>query len=187
MTSSLRGSGASRPTGNPVARPSKYHENFLGIATRLALGGKTDQQIAEIFGVSRSTLNSWKKAHPEFQDAINNARAPADGRVAASLWQAAIGYSHPEEKIMLTRSGRVVRVMTTKHYPPNAMAAMYWLNNRDRQYWYQTTARKPSTDEDPKETAQTVADALRAMRDVDGLYAPLPGITAPLPGDNGKK
>jgi len=175
----------------PGGRPSKWDDRYVAVALRLALLGKTDPEIAALLGVSKATLNTWKKQHPGFLDALNSGRAPADGRVAASLFQRAIGYSHDEEKVFLDRNGAVVRVTVKKHYPPDTFAAIAWLNNRQRQLWYKTTARQPVDERDPNETANGIADALRAMADLDGLGLPLPpddaiqravdGDTAPTP------
>ena len=42
----------------------------------------------------------------------------------------AMGYSHPEEKIFCSKDGEVTRVMTTRHYPPDTTAFIYWTKNR---------------------------------------------------------
>ena len=44
------------------------------------------------------------------------------------------GFEHPEEKIFFTPSAaedkQVVRVQTTRHYPPNIAAIIFWLCNK---------------------------------------------------------
>jgi len=54
--------------------------------------------------------------------------------VVRSLFQRACGYSHPEDKIF-QHEGNPVVVPTTKHYPPDATSAIFWLKNRDPANW----------------------------------------------------
>jgi len=166
-----------------IGRPSTYDQRFVAVGLRLALLGKTDAEIAHILGVSRSTLNKWKAAHPDFADALTRGRDDADGRVAASLFQRALGYSHKEEKLFLDRNGNVVRAETTKHYPPDTVAAIFWLKNRQRPMWFEARPRDHVPVTDPQDEADALRDALRQMDDMEtATPAPLP-IT-PEPDDD---
>lgn len=57
--------------------------------------------------------------------------------------EAAHGYSHQEDKVFC-QNGEVTVVPTTKHYPPNTTAAMFWLQNRKPQEWRNVQYREMS-------------------------------------------
>jgi transposase-like protein len=112
--------------------PSTYKPEYAQQAYRFCLlKNSTDAQLAQFFGVYEQTINDWKKQFPEFNESIKKGKDIADANVAASLYERAVGYSHPEEKIFL-HEGEVIRVQTTKHYPPDTAAAFIWLKNRQR-------------------------------------------------------
>jgi hypothetical protein len=43
-------------------------------AVDLLVTGKTDQEVAELVGVTRQTVNGWRNANPHFQAALNRRR-----------------------------------------------------------------------------------------------------------------
>lgn len=47
------------------------------------------------------------------------------------MFERAIGYSHPEEKVFCN-NGEVIVHKTTKHYPPDTQAGIFLLTNRQR-------------------------------------------------------
>lgn len=116
--------------------PTKFDATVCQRAKLLCLLGATDSQMAKIFGVAESTWSDWKNKHPEFQRALSEGKDEADAKVAASLYQRAIGYRHIDFK-MFCHEGKVITKRIVKHYPPDTMAAMYWLNNRQRLNWAQ--------------------------------------------------
>lgn len=115
-------------------RKSGYREAFAQLAYNYALLGATLDQMAEFFGCSPRTLDNWLKQHSELAEAYRLGRAEADALVAQSLYHRARGYSHPEEQIFCAR-GEVTRVETVKHYPPDTLAAKFWLMNRQPERW----------------------------------------------------
>jgi hypothetical protein len=58
-----------------------------------------------VFSVTEKTINTWKRAHPEFAAALARAKDVADDRVERALYERAIGYSHPAVK-MLQHEGK---------------------------------------------------------------------------------
>lgn len=106
---------------------------------RLVEEGRTEDEISEILGICRRTLNNWKGEHDKLEHAVREARLIADQLIEASLYQRALGYSHPEEKVIQTRDGSIDKVEITKHYPPDTQAAMFWLRNRQRKRWSEKT------------------------------------------------
>lgn len=119
-------------------RKSGFNEIIQATILRLIKDGKTEEQIAEIIGVSKTTLTNWKGKHPYFLYAVRESRLVADELVEAALFNRALGYSHPEEKVF-QYEGCIVTHEIKKHYPPDTQAAMFWLRNRQPDRWKEKT------------------------------------------------
>lgn len=119
---------------NKVGRPTRYKREYADQVFKLCLLGAIDIELADFFGVSEKTINTWKKKHPEFLQSIKEGKTQADTRVAESLFHRAIGYSHPENKIF-NNGGEAMIVETTKHYPPDTTAGIFWMKNRQPDKW----------------------------------------------------
>lgn len=115
-------------------RPTKFKPEHLVTARALAKLGATNQEMAEAFGVSLSTLNLWKVQHQEFSDSIKSGKEVADDRVVDSLYNRAMGFSHPDTDIRVV-DGAIVETPMVKHYPPDTTAAIFWLKNRRPEEW----------------------------------------------------
>ena len=115
-------------------RPSSYKKEYVEQVYKLCLLGAVDKEMADIFGVSEQTFNAWKKEHPEFLVSIKEGKEYADANIASRLYQRAMGYEHPEDKIF-NDNGEPLVVPTTKHYPPDTAAAIFWLKNRRKDQW----------------------------------------------------
>lgn len=126
---------ASKAQAAPArGRPTLYQAAYAEQARRLALLGQTDAEMAAFFGVDERTINRWKQAHPDFCQSIKEGKADADAKVAAALYQRALGYSHPDTRIS-NYQGEVIVTPITKHYPPDTAAAFIWLKNRQPDKW----------------------------------------------------
>lgn len=117
-----------------VGRPTKYKSEYAEQARKLCLLGATDIQVADFFGVCEKTIYIWKKEHPKFLQSLKEGKDTNDAKVERSLLERATGYCHPEEKIF-NNNGEIVRAETTKHYPPDTTAAIFWLKNRQPEKW----------------------------------------------------
>lgn len=118
----------------PGGRPSSFKPEYCEQAEKLCKLGATDKEMADFFGVSEQTVNSWKQQHPEFFESLKRGKALADANVAERLYQRAMGYSHEAVKIMQYEGSPVV-VPYTEHYPPDTTAAIFWLKNRRPDVW----------------------------------------------------
>jgi hypothetical protein len=58
----------------PRGRPTLYHPAYCERVLELASQGCCKAEIAAALCVSRKTLNSWAKAHPEFREALSCAK-----------------------------------------------------------------------------------------------------------------
>ena len=115
-------------------RPTAYLEVYNAQVTKLGLLGYTDQEMADFFGVSETTLNNWKLKHPCFLESLKAGKEVADMEVTASLFHRAKGYSHTETKAF-NNQGEIVTHDVKKIYPPDPISIKYWLNNRQPKRW----------------------------------------------------
>ena len=106
-----------------------------------ARDGLTDEQIAENMGISRSTLNEWKKKYPDISDTLKRGKDIVDIQVENALLKRALGYSYVEttKELMLDKaSGKMEMVITktvTKEVQPDTTAQIFWLKNRRANKW----------------------------------------------------
>lgn len=122
-----------------TGRPSQYRPEFADQARKLCLLGATDAKLADFFGVTETTVNTWKRAHAAFGAAVKAGKEAADAEIAEALFHRAKGYEHPEDDIRTVSVGKgfseIVITPTTKHYPPDTQAASLWLRNRQPDLW----------------------------------------------------
>ena len=136
----------------PLGRPSAFNAALCEKMISLYKSGKTDAEVAEIIGVCVRTIHIWKGKHPDFLHSLKEAKAIADDLVEASLFSRAIGYTHEAEQVFCS-FGKVTRVKTFKHYPPDVTAQIFWLKNRRPDLWRETTTLNlESNDPDAKTT-----------------------------------
>lgn len=117
-----------------LGRPSAYREEFAAQAEKLTKLGAIDRELAEFFGVSEQTVNSWKKEFPSFLESVKKGKEIADAEVADKLYRRATGYQHPDTHVSMYQ-GEVTITPLTKHYAPDPTAAIFWLKNRQPAKW----------------------------------------------------
>jgi hypothetical protein len=121
--------GAGRPLGSDTYKPE-----YASQAEKLCRLGATDAELADFFGVSVRTINSWKARHVDFLQALKVGKTDADDRVERALYHRAVGYSHEVGKPMVV--DKDVRIVTyTERMPPDATACIFWLKNRNPEEW----------------------------------------------------
>lgn len=113
-----------------MGRPSSYKEEYAEQAYKLCLLGLTDKQLADFFNTSEQTINAWKKAQPDFLESLKRAKEEADATVVESLFKKTQGFHYQEE--VMTKMGPD---MMTKYHVPDTTAIIFWLKNRQPQYW----------------------------------------------------
>lgn len=123
-----------------AGRPTKYKKEYAEQARKLCLLGATDSELADFFVVNEATLHRWKKEHKEFCESIKAGKIFADSNVADRLYQKAMGFEHDSEEIKVVSDGNgegssVVRVPIRKVYPPDTVAGIFWLKNRQKKKW----------------------------------------------------
>lgn len=115
-------------------RKSTFKEEYITLALNYSLLGATDIEMADFFGVTEKTFNSWKKQYPEFLQSLKKGKFQADSVIASKLFQRAKGYSHPDIHVS-NYKGVITKTDLTKHYPPDTTAAIFWLKNRQPDKW----------------------------------------------------
>lgn len=120
-----------------VGRPTVYEgEAHCSRATKLALLGLTDEEIAHQFGISDLTFGTWKKKHPEFLSALLAGGVEADAEIAHSLYNRGRGMKLPAVKIFYDKDqGGPVYAPYVEHLPPDVGAGKLWLINRRAKDW----------------------------------------------------
>ena len=120
-----------------AGRPSGYiSELHVPWAKSLARRGLTVKEIADEFGVAKSTLCKWVAENSELSDALNEGRSMADAKVENSLYRRAIGGFTVTEKKTIVHAGadgtqKPARVeIVEKEIPPDTTACLFWLKNR---------------------------------------------------------
>lgn len=140
-------------------RDTQYHASMNEQAYRLALLGATDKQIAIFFGVSETTINNWKRAHPGFLESLNRGKVFADGEVAEGLFLRAVGMELVEEKLVRASDGTSQTVQLRKQIPPDPRAATMWLAIRQPELWSsRTQIKKHDLDDDENSDLQSMSD-----------------------------
>lgn len=115
-------------------RPTLYDPDLCEPAHNYCLLGATNDDLAEFFGVSPSTIDNWIARHAVFADAVRRGRVVADARVARGLFDRAVGYDRTVEHSLVV-GDEVKTVTSTVHYPPSVQACVFWLRNRSRRTW----------------------------------------------------
>jgi transposase-like protein len=106
------------------------------IVKTLLLRGFTDEEVATVVGVHRTTLFNWRDRHPEFFAAVKEAKDQADEKVERCLYERATGYVLKEVTKVKNALGNVVKeTITMKEIPPDVTAQIYWLKNRQKDRW----------------------------------------------------
>lgn len=115
-----------------VNDPDRYDEQMY----RLRLLGLPVAKIAKVLGIGLNTMYEWIAKYPSFREAFLLGGTEADSKVADAMFQAAIGYEHPETKVFYdSKTGEIVTHEITKKYPPSVQAATTWLTNRQPERW----------------------------------------------------
>lgn len=137
-------------------RVTTYKDENAEKAFALALLGSTDKEMAFIFGVTEKTFNNWKKKHPALVQAIKRGKDDADAAVSKSLYRRATGYEYTDTDIRVI-DGVVVQTQVRKVQPPETVACIFWLKNRQLGKW------RDKVEQDVKITQRSLAEELAEL------------------------
>lgn len=146
----------------------------LGVLAAWARSGKTDEEIAKLVGISRSTLSEWKKKHEGIGAALVGGKDYADRLVENSLHKLAVGYTVTNKKPIKIRhvkyeDGKKVSedeqieyVDETTHVPGDVRAIIFWLENRMPEWRKKYEQIKSINDDDESGAGLIVMDTEQA-------------------------
>lgn len=139
-------SAKSKKTAAKRGAPTKYiPEYHPDKAFELCVDfGATDKQLAKHLEIAESTLNNWKKDHPEFMESIKNAKDIFDTKtVEDCLLKRARGFRYTETTrepaaVADSKTGKSKMIITkkvSKLVIPDVGAQCFWLKNRHPDRW----------------------------------------------------
>lgn len=102
---------------------------------KLVSFGHSDEFIASLYDVPVRVWKDWLEANPQLGQSVARWRAGQNDKVAQALFNRAVGCSHKETVVKISKSGEVDLIEVDKHYPPDTTACMSWLKNRDPENW----------------------------------------------------
>ncbi|NCD04934.1 MAG: helix-turn-helix domain-containing protein [Spirochaetia bacterium] len=101
------------------------------ILVAFARNGLTTDEIAKKIGISRNTLNRWRKQYKNIDIALSAGFETSNMIVENSLYKCATGYYYFEESV--DKDGNILKV--EKYQKPSITAQLSWLNNRVPSKW----------------------------------------------------
>lgn len=119
-------------------RPSKIDTINLDVLRMLCEKGLTDEELAQVFGVCKVTINEYKKL-PEFMNSLKTGKELADKLVEESLFHRATGYRTKYMKNFVVSDGKMGSHIETAEeeivFAPDTTACIFWLKNRKPKQW----------------------------------------------------
>jgi hypothetical protein len=109
-------------------------ERVCRVVRNLCLLGLTDVVISEELGISLSTYYKWRETYPELDQTVREAKALADGEVAASVFKVATGFTKTEQRAIATKTG-VEIVDVEVEVDPDGKIGLQWLRQRQGRMW----------------------------------------------------
>lgn len=113
-------------------------------AFKYSLLGLTDTQISGAMDISEATLNNWKKKYSEFLESIKKGKIEADANVVSTLYKRALGHTQKNKTAIKVRKidpktekmyDTVEIVEEEVYFPPDIVATLFWLKNRQPEHW----------------------------------------------------
>ncbi len=134
-----------------------------------ARDGNSEKEIIKMLGLSPTTWQKYKKAHPELRDALNRGYEFSLPKVIPALFRAAIGYQYNETTQERDKNGNLVTTkIVTKEVAPNVSAIMNILKNKYPAEWNMVDKLEIKTDSKVKETLDSMsAEELLAILNSD--------------------
>jgi hypothetical protein len=104
----------------PTGRPSKYDPAFCDAVIKCGQEGMSKAEMAAELGVAYSTFDLWAQQHPEFSEAVKEAR-----RLSQAWWE---------------KQGRIATFGAIDGF--NATSYIFQMKNRFREDWNDTVKQE---------------------------------------------
>ena len=142
-------------------KTKRLHPDKAELLSSWCKKGLNEAEIAKEMGISRSTLNEWKKKYPDISDTMKRTRAYAHACVENSLFRRATGYTVPlikqfkVKKPIFDKAGEKIigweeqlqEGREEMHVPADTKAIIFYLKNRLPEDWKEKIAEVSEEDE----------------------------------------
>ena len=142
-------------------KTKKLHPDKAELLSSWCRKGLNEAEISKMMGISRSTLNEWKKKYSDISDTLRRTRAYAHACVENSLFKRATGYTVPllkqfkVRKPVFDKTGEKVigweeQLQEGKeemHVPADTKAIIFYLKNRLPEDWKEQIAEVSEEDD----------------------------------------
>jgi len=118
---------------HPGGRPRRITPHLARKIFLLAGYGLTTKQLCDVFDISNQAIETLKR-DAEFKETLKREKEKADLAVISSLYKRACGLTIKEHKVGIERGGHT-DLVTEKDIPPDTVACIFWLKNRQRDTW----------------------------------------------------
>lgn len=154
-----------------IGRPSKIDQIDMRQLEFVCKKGFTDEEIAHLFNIAKSTLNKYKKEIKEFSDSLKDWKDEADAKVERSLYESAMGFTCKNTKAVVVSDGKemgshVEMVEELIQCPPNATSMIFWLKNRKPNEWRDKHDIIIEDNRHPENEGMSVADLLKEAEEI---------------------
>lgn len=149
---------------------SKYKPEYDKQAEVACKLGATDANLAELFGVSITTIQNWKLNHKTFFDTVKNAKDFYDTEgVENALLKRAKGFEYKEVKTVLDANGKAIpdqTQVTQKQALPDTGACAFWLKNRNPARWRDKQEQVITDDRSDIDLSKLSDDELKQFKEL---------------------
>lgn len=138
------------PGAKPVGRASIWEKidmpSKLKMVEGWAKNGSTNNEIAEMLGISRDLFYNWQKREPSFAEAIKKGKYESNGEILQASFKTATGYYQPVTEPFKVKTLKqfeeangkkfwdeveeIVDHSYMKYFPPNTSMQIFMLKNR---------------------------------------------------------
>ena len=126
-----------------MGRPSVYEDRIKPYLPKIHewIQEKSENQIAQILGVSISAWRKYREQHPEFKEALKHGRDDLVKTLYSTLIKKAEGFQYTESKTIEERNPDTGALVVTRKETytrtalPDVAALNLLLKNYDRENW----------------------------------------------------
>lgn len=151
-------------------RKPKYNPEMNTHAEQLAAKGLPDTEIAPMLGITRQSMDNYKKKYPVFFASLNRGREISNNEVVRSAFLRATGYSHPDVHISAYQ-GKITKTPIIKHYPPDPHSFIFWLINRMPAEFQSKKIFALGDADDPAAAKKIVDKVVKALQEIKSQTA----------------